>query len=168
MPDNPSPTATIVKAGLVAGTLDISAAILDYYISTGRNPLGLLKFVASGVFGEAAFTGNWTMAAWGLLFHFLIALVFAAIFFVMWPFINKIVTSPVIAGLLYGLVVWAIMNQLVLPLSQAPALPFSWPKTFKAMAILMVCIGLPVSIIVSRYYHSRTVMPAYQTHTATG
>jgi hypothetical protein len=52
-------------------------------------------------------------------------------------------------------------------LSQAPALPFSWAKTFKAMAILMVCVGLPISFVVSGYFNSRTVIPAYQTHTVT-
>lgn len=49
---------TILYAGLLVGSLDITAAFLDFYISTGNGPGGVLRFIASGVFGREAFTGS--------------------------------------------------------------------------------------------------------------
>ena len=61
-----------LKAGLIAGLLDISAAFIQYYSRTGRNPLAVLKFIASGVFGKAALTGGTEMILLGLVFHYII------------------------------------------------------------------------------------------------
>ncbi|HEY2727215.1 MAG TPA: hypothetical protein VGI61_08585, partial [Parafilimonas sp.] len=58
---------------LLAGTLDILAAFADYYIATRRGPEGVLRFIASGVFGKDAFTGASLMIWLGLFFHFVIA-----------------------------------------------------------------------------------------------
>ena len=55
----------ILFSGLIAGTLDISAAIL--FLANG-NAAGVLKYIASGAFGKDAFTGGDEMLAWGVLF----------------------------------------------------------------------------------------------------
>jgi hypothetical protein len=77
----PFPFGKAVVAGLIVGTLDILAAFIQYYISTQKNPLVVLKFIASGVFGKEAFSGGDVMLFWGLLFHFTIATCFAIFFF---------------------------------------------------------------------------------------
>lgn len=73
--------SVIIKAGLLAGTLDISAACVQYYMKTGKNPDYVLKYVASGAFGKDAFTGGIVMSMAGLLFHYLIAFSFTLFFF---------------------------------------------------------------------------------------
>lgn len=166
MPDKPSPTTTIVKAGLVAGTLDITAAIIVALVK-GYSPILIFRYIASAIFGKASSTG-WGMVVAGLLFHYLIAFIWTAIFYAVYPSIRRTIKSPVVAGLLYGMFVWVAMNLVVVPLSRAKQSPFTGPGVLREMVILMVCIGLPISIIISRYFHSRTVMPAYQTHTVTG
>ena len=60
----------ILKTGLIAGTLDILAAIV---ILAKMNAVGVLQYVASGVFGKEAFSGGTTMAIAGLIFHYIIA-----------------------------------------------------------------------------------------------
>ena len=45
-------------AAILVGTLDITAACIQYFIKTGKNPTGVLRFVASGAFGTDAFTGS--------------------------------------------------------------------------------------------------------------
>ncbi len=48
----------IIKAGLMAGTLDILSAFIYYFIKTGdKNVFIVLKSIASGLFGKEAFLG---------------------------------------------------------------------------------------------------------------
>jgi len=72
----------IVTGGLLAGACDIIFAFLFYGNRTPSvPPMRVLQSVASGVFGAGAFTGGAKMAAAGFIFHFLIATIFAAIFY---------------------------------------------------------------------------------------
>ena len=137
----------IITAGLIAGTLDISAACIQYYIRTGKGPENVLKFVASGVFGKDAFTGGLLMSLCGLLFHFLIAFGFTTFFFFIYPRLKFLSFNIFLTAVLYGVFVWTAMNRVVLPLSNTPALPFTWAGAATAAGILIVCIGLPLAII---------------------
>lgn len=139
------PARAALKVGLLAGLLDISAAFIQFYLRTGRNPLTVLKFIASGLFGPQALTGGSGMMIVGLLLHFLIALSFALFFFWLATRLPALRKWWVLSGILYGLFVWAVMNLLVVPLSRTPQRPFSWPGALMAMAILVVCIGLPIA-----------------------
>lgn len=142
---------SILKAGLLAGLLDILAAFVSFYIKTGKNPVIILKFIASGVFGNAAFSGGPEMAVLGLLFHFMIALVFAAIFFILVARILPESPAKLSTGILYGLFIWLVMNLIIVPLSAAPKQSFHLPDAILNAAILMVCVGLPISY---SYYNS--------------
>lgn len=144
--------SSVLIAGLLAGILDITAACLNYTIVTGKNPAGVLKFVASGVFGKAAFTGGETMAVWGFVFHMLIALSFAFLFFFLCLKLSWIYKNKWLGGIIYGIVVWTIMNLIVVPLSHAPHIPFNPAKSLLAVTILIICIGLPVSLIIGNYF----------------
>jgi hypothetical protein len=145
--------STIARAALVAGTLDIVAATISFIIQRQQEPTRMLQFIASGVFGREAFTGGITMALLGLLFHFILAFIFAALLFLLYPRAYRLFRNKIFIGLLYGIFVWFIMNRLVLPLSHAPAIPFNWLQLFIGMGILMLCIGLPMAFIVHRHYH---------------
>lgn len=143
---------TILLAGFVAGLMDIAAAIISYYIRTQNEPTKLFQFIASGVFGKEAFTGGTTMVLLGLLFHFMLAYIFAIAFYLIYPKIKLLSRNKIITGIVYGAIVWVIMNLVVLPLSNTPKLPFDPTQAAIGMAILMVCIGLPISLIVHRHY----------------
>lgn len=134
-----------LKAGLIVGILDISAAFLHYYLKTGRNPLAILTFIASGVFGKQAFAGGAEMMVLGLLFHFLIATAWAFLFFFVVMRLPLFRRSWVATGTIYGLLVWCVMNLVVLPLSRTPSRPFNWENALIGMGILVVCIGLPLA-----------------------
>ena len=143
--------ATILKAGLLVGTLDIAAAFASAWISSGTAPYVVLKFIASGVFGrEAAFAGGWGMTAMGLLFHYLIAFSFTWFFFWIHPKVKTWIPNWVLLGLIYGIFVWVVMNRLVLPLSNTPKGPFNLQSALINASILIVCIGLPLSYMASR------------------
>jgi hypothetical protein len=43
---------TVFLSGLLVGTLDITAALVQFYIKTGKDPLIVPKYIASAVFGK--------------------------------------------------------------------------------------------------------------------
>jgi hypothetical protein len=153
---DPNPRSTIVRAivltWLLAGTLDITAAVLQYFLMTGKNPVVVFLYIASGVFGADAFAGGIPMAVVGGLFHYCIALVWALLFFLAYPRINILSRNKYVVGLLYGLFIWLIMNKVVLPLSNVRLIPFDIGRAALAILILMLCVGLPISLSANRYY----------------
>src|SRR5215467_13042906 len=93
----------IFWGGLIAGTLDICAAFLTAWLRAGIGPVRLLQFVASGLLGSAAAEGGVKTAAIGLGLHFLIATIWAIVFYLAsrkWLFL---IERPVMYGLLYGI-----------------------------------------------------------------
>jgi hypothetical protein len=153
-----SATKAILTAGFVAGTLDIIAAIILSSIKAGKVIIiPILKFIASGVFGKEAFKVGINMALYGLAFHFIIAFGFAIGYFLVFPYITFLRKHKIISGLLYGVLVWLIMNRVILPLSNTPRIPFKFNTGLLIhIAILMCFIGLPVSLITHKYYSSKT------------
>jgi hypothetical protein len=141
----------IFVAGLVAGTLDIIAAMIQTLINN-RTQLELFQFIASGVFGKKAFMGGLPFAFLGLLFHYVIAFSWTILLFLIYPKLKLHFVNIVITAVGYGVFVWLIMNQLVLPLSNAPPIPFSISRAVTAALILIGAIGVPLSLLVHRFY----------------
>ena len=105
----------IVIATLVAGTLDILSAFVFAGMS-GVTPGGVLRYVASGPFGDAVRQGGAYWAAVGLAVHFAIMAYMAAAFFLVAKRVPALVRNPIVAGLVYGLILWGIMYWIVKPL----------------------------------------------------
>lgn len=136
-----------IKAGLLTGLLDILAAFASFYLKTGKTPVLVLKFIASGLFGSAAFSGGAEMALYGLLLHFIIAFCFAAFFFLIMPRLFPSASNKFLTAVAYGAFIWLVMNLLIVPLSNTPKQSFHALDTALSMVILIVCIGLPLSFI---------------------
>jgi hypothetical protein len=145
--------SSIIKAGLLAGTLDICAAMLSVYLRTGKGPEVIFRYIARGAFGDAAKTGGTEYIIAGILFHYLIAFGFTILFFLAYSKIKKWI-SPyyIIAGLAYGIVVWCIMNLIVVPSSNIGMGTFTITSVTREMLILMYCIGLPAAILSKKHY----------------
>lgn len=147
------PLKLLLLTGLLVGTLDIIAACTDYYIATGKGPEGVLRYVASGVFGKQAFSGGTAMALWGLLFHFIIAYSFTFFFYWLYPRFKFMREQKVLSAILFGIFMWVITTKIVLPLRNTPpAAPFVWWKAVKAISILIVMISLPLTLIIGNRY----------------
>ena len=141
----------IFWGGLIAGTLDICAACLTVWLRRGVSPAAVLRFVASGLLGPAAFSGGAKTALLGLALHFLIATVATAVFYFAsrkWLFL---VERPVHFGLLYGVAVYLFMNFVVLPLSLVPRGPITVSGFVIGLLTIMFCVGLPIALIVRRF-----------------
>jgi hypothetical protein len=176
---NNGKTFTILLAGVTAGILDAMAAMISYMIKIpGVNPAKVWRFVASGALGQDALSQDLLpMAMIGLLFHFVIAFLFAVFFFFIYPRIKWIWRNLVVTGLIYGVFVWIVMNLIVVPLSRVPAksklwaitngqFHFQFPTNPKqliiGLLIIMFCIGLPISMIVGKFYKKHNLYPKPQ------
>jgi hypothetical protein len=155
IPKQKSLAHAILVTGLLAGTLDISAAIIQYLIKTRNNPVKIFNYIASGVFGKAAYTDGRVMPVVGLLFHYCIAIIFTAFFFLIYPKIKFLSKNIVLSGLLYGIFTWLVMNFIVVPLSAISGFPSSVLQSVIGCLILMFAIGLPVAIMAYRYYFKK-------------
>jgi hypothetical protein len=149
------PAKIILIAWLVAGTLDMLGAILVYTVILKKTSAEkIVRGIASGVFKKQAMTGGTDMLFYGVLFHYLIALVFTVFYFIIFSYVLFFRTQKIIGGLLYGAFIWIIMNLIVLPVV-FPARP--WPTLTSALigaVILMVMIGLPLSYFANKYYRT--------------
>lgn len=143
---------TIVLAGLLAGTLDITAAFIQYVVVTEKNPVTVLRYISSAIWGKDAFTGGVPIVIAGLVFHYIIAFIFTVFFFLIYPVFNKIIGNKILQAIVYGIFVWCIMNLGVVPLTKAPAGEIVLSKAIISASILIVCIGLPLTFMAKKYY----------------
>ncbi|MGH9969325.1 MAG: hypothetical protein ACREBG_16210 [Pyrinomonadaceae bacterium] len=141
----------ILTGGLIAGVLDITAAIVTTLLRGGR-PAQMLQSIASGVLGDVSYQGGPKTAALGLMLHFVIALGATAVFFGASRWLGFLVRQAIISGLLYGVVVYFFMNLVVLPLSRVPfKVTFRPSGLIIGLIVHMLCVGLPIALVVRRY-----------------
>lgn len=136
----------ILAGGLVAGALDIAYAT-GFSALHGVPPTRILQSVASGLLGSAAYEGGTSTAALGLLLHFLMALLIAAIFYVASRKLAFLVRRPVAWGAVYGFVVYAVMNLVVIPLSAFPTkMKFAPLVVATGLFVHMFFVGVPIAL----------------------
>lgn len=139
---------TIGLATLVAGTLDILFAII-LSLTYGRDPMAMLRYVASGPFPAATEWGT-AGSVTGLLVHFTLMAIMAAAY--VWFARSRpyLAAKPVRAGVAYGLITYIIMNLIVVPMR------FGMPVSPRPIAIVaqlfahVVLVGIPIAMITAR------------------
>ena len=144
----------ILLATLVAGTLDICAAII-LSLTLGRGPANMLRFVASGPFPEATEWGAGG-AVLGLVTHFALMAIMVSVFVVAaarWP---ALAARPLRWGLIYGLVTYAVMNLIVVPLRFPAAFPPRPLSVGTQLFCHIVLVGIPIALIASGYLRARS------------
>ena len=137
----------ILKAGLIAGTLDITAASLNFYFKTGLNISIVFKYIASAIFGKEAMTGGEGMVLVGLLLHYLVAFIFTFFFALIYKKMWYWFQHTLLIAIIYGVFVWLTMNFIIVPRTLAAQMPFSWSAGMVNCLILIVCIGYPLAYL---------------------
>jgi hypothetical protein len=144
---------SVLKAGILVGSFDILAAFLLVLIRTGKlQVFNILKFIASGIFGKDAAAGGLKMVVIGFILHYTIAFIFTGLFFWLYPKMNLGSKNKWITGIVYGVLIWFLMNRIVLPLSNVVHRPFSLSNALINIGILIICIGIPLSLFARRFY----------------
>ena len=148
----PSPqyAKAIALCCLIAGTLDLSDALIFYYFR-GVPPTRILQGIAAGILGRPSFTMGTHSALLGLLLHYFIATTVATIYI----FASRrlpLSRHPFLWGGLYGIVVYIVMNYVVFPLSKIGPRPTPpLVPLINGVAALVFCIGIPIALIARRY-----------------
>jgi hypothetical protein len=137
----------IAAATLVAGTLDILAAT-GLTLAYGRKVDAMLRYVASGPFPGAKDMGG-AGAVLGLAVHFTLMAIMAAIFVLAADRMPQLKAKPVAWGVIYGLVTYAAMNLIVVPL-RFGAFPSSAVGIASQLFCHIVLVGLPIALIARR------------------
>ena len=140
----------IFWAGLIAGTLDMTGACVVSWLRAGVAPVRIFQSVASGLLGPASFTGGAKTAVLGIVLHFIIATTAATVYYLASRKLRFLIDQTIIAGVLYGVVVYLFMNFVVLPLSAITKRPVPLSGRIIGMTIIIFCIGLPIAVIVRR------------------
>lgn len=137
----------IALGGVLGGAGDFFFAFIFY----GWR-IRVFQNVAAGLIGrEAAFAGGVPTFLLGVALHFVVAVIWAAIFWMLSRQVPALIKYAVPAGLIYGLVIFYGMNSVVLPLSALHTK--AWPLAFAPwpMAAHMFVVGLPMALIAKRF-----------------
>jgi hypothetical protein len=145
----------ILWAGLVAGILDITAAIVTTILRGGA-PGRMLQGIASGVLGPSSFAGGKTTMVLGLLLHFVIAFGATIVYYFATRNFSLSLGQAVVSGFLFGIAVYFFMQQVVIPLSAITRrAPFTWSGLLIGVGVHMFCVGLPIALLVRRFSAQR-------------
>ena len=140
----------IAIATAVSGALDILwAMILTMTVGKGDIP-AMLRFVASGPFGDAAKEWGTGGAILGLLVHFVLMAIMATIFVLIARARPQLLGTPWLTALGFGLVTYFVMNWLVVPVRFHAPLP---PKPLSIATQLfahLVLVGVPFVFITAK------------------
>jgi hypothetical protein len=112
------------------------------------------QYVASGVMGDAAYTGGFATALLGVILEILMTIIIAGIFIFSADRIPLLRKNVIVGSLLYGIGVFIVMNFIVLPLSAATvSAPPPMGLLIEIIVEHMLLIGLPLGIIVQRNFN---------------
>lgn len=147
----------ILIAWLAAGTLDILGAI---FILGKGNAAGTFKYIAGAVTGKDAELGETGSTLLGAGFHYLIALCWTIVYFMLYKKIGFDKLPVILSALLYGSFIFFSMRYVFVPLlgKLPPPKPLSseqLPLIIKNILILAVAFGVTLKYFAARFYKSR-------------
>ena len=145
----------VFLGGLVAGIFDILYAIISLHFR-GKSALWTLQSVATGLLGAKAFDGGVPAGLLGLVCHFTIAFGASVTYYLASKKIALLRERPVIAGAIFGVLIFLFMNWVVIPLAACPfTIPFTATVLAKGFLSHAVLIGIPIALLQKRFSGSK-------------
>jgi hypothetical protein len=148
---------SILLATAIAGTLDLLFAMM-LTLLYGRELANMLRYVASGPFPPATEMGA-AGSILGFAVHFILMAVRVTVFVLAARQMPVLVRAPLKWGIIYGLLTYAVMNLLVVPLRFPAAFP---PKPLSIATQLfahVVLVGIPIALITASTLRMSSVRP---------
>jgi hypothetical protein len=145
-------TRAIGFGALIVGVLDGLDAVIVTWARSGAPPTRVFQAVASGLLGrDAAFAGGIPAAALGLALHFLIAAIVVACYVFASRSVAVLRERPIICGVVYGVLVYVVMNFVVIPNSMIGGRAvFNTFSVVNGVLIHMFGVGLPAALVAAR------------------
>lgn len=149
---------SILAAGLAIGVIGGIEFGIFYFENMGIGPVAFYQYVASALLGTASFAGGYETAALGVLIHFAISFVVAAVFLLAAARIRLLRRTVWMSALLYGAVV-PVVSTFILPYTLLPKAPVTLPFLLNAFIGDAFFIGVPLIITVWWNTHTVTITP---------
>lgn len=142
---------SVVRIGLIAGTLDIADSLI-FNAFRHITPEMIFQYIASALTGRWAFGAGMASVLLGMAIHYTIAFFWTVVYWVASGRVGVLIRRPVLCGLVYGAVVYLIMNFVVLPLTRLPHARAAMTPAARINAVLamLFCIGLAVAVLTAR------------------
>ena len=137
--------STALFAGLLAGALDIAAAVVLNLQVTAQV---VFQSVASGWIGAEAYRGGWPTAWLGLASHFGIMLGIAGVYVLLAMMQPSLRRHWLVAAVGWGVLVWVVMTWVVVPLSASPLPQPDLAGAIKGVLTHVIAVGLPMAALV--------------------
>jgi hypothetical protein len=154
VPAHAAVATRLLAAGLVVAALDFLYVLVRWvWLEHALTVQELAQSIATGLLGRAAYDGGIRTAVLGLLLHLGVACGWTLVFFVVTarvPAFRAMVATVrgrVLAGLLWGPIVWLLMDFVVLPLSRARPTPPTSPTFYVNLVQHALMIGMPMSLL---------------------
>ncbi len=144
--ERPRAFETILYGGLAVGVLDGLYAVIANSLK-GGTPTRVFQYIASGLLGRDSFNGGMKTTLLGVLLHFLIAFILAAIYYGASLRLPTLIRQALIWGPIFGVAVHLVMRLVVTPLSAASKLPFSVSGLLSALVVHILFVGLPIALL---------------------
>jgi hypothetical protein len=136
----------IVAGGIVAGTIDIGSACLINH----RNPAFILQTIAGGLLAEKTYSGGTSTVLLGALLQEAMAVLIAAIYGMTSRWLPVLTRRWVTLSLVYGVIVFLVMNYVVLPLCAWKYRPQFSGAALAGNLLAMLLFGLIIGYFVKR------------------
>jgi hypothetical protein len=139
--------SAILWGGLLGGAGDFFFAFFFYGWK-----IRVFQSVAAGLIGrDTAFGGGVPTFLLGVVLHFVVAFIWAALFWALSRKLPALYLHAIPAGLIYGLVIFYGMNSVVLPLSALHLK--AWPPAWAPWPIAghMFLVGLPIALVAQKF-----------------
>ncbi len=146
---------TILYGGSVVGVLDALDAIVFFGLR-GASPKGIFQYIASGLLGRSSFSGGVKTILLGVLLHFLIAFILAAIYYFASLRLPALIRWAAVCGPIYGVAAHLVMNFVVTPLSAATTTGrYPIPVMLNGIIGHALLVGLPIALLARRSARAR-------------
>ena len=143
---------TVLWIGLVAGTLDISENII-FNAFRHITPNMIFQYIASGLVDGESFRMGVASVVLGVGIHYTIAMTWTVVFYLLSRKLLLLTRQAAICGIVYGGLVYMIMNFVVLPLTRVPhaRAAVTVASRISGVLALLFCIGLMIALLVKRF-----------------
>jgi hypothetical protein len=126
--------SAVIAGGLIAGAANLVYAVIAFGL-TGVPAMRLLQGIASGLFGEAAYSGGVPAAICGGVLHFAMSIAMAGAYVAASLRFPVLLRQPMLCGAVYGVALFVLMHYVVVPLSAAVPLEAETARTVSTWAL---------------------------------
>lgn len=138
----------VTVGALAVATLDMLDCIVVYGLLRGVTATQCFQGVASGLLGRASFQGGWSTVLLGGALHLFNATVIVTVYWLASRRLPLLTRRPVASAILYGCLVFIVMNFVVVPLSAARVMRITLVNLVNGFLGHIISVGLPCRWVV--------------------